>query len=495
MTYTDTALSDSAVTEGGWLEPVPLDAGETPTFPTDVLPEPGRKMVEHVADIVQCDPALPASCLLGVYALAIQRRATVRAQSQKEETALWIVPIAEVSERKSAAFHEILRPVFEFEAAEHKRMKTSIFKAKAKRSVIESSIEKLVKASGKKEDERDREQTTDKIQHLHFELDKTPDINPPRLIVDNVTEEKLTVLMEQNEERIAMVSAEPTLFQQMGGTRDRQSVLDIFLKAYSGELLRVDRMCRETVSLERPLLSVIITAQPGAVRDFMQVRRFEERGILSRFIFVPCEERAGTRLWSGKDWNPEIVRVYGDHIRTMLDNKEDRALELSPEALEIYIEHHNRVEIMQASGGEMEKNGWAGKQAGRALRIAANFHCAECHSSDKISADVMERAVKLSDFFIQAFLHVKEMVHETPELQKLRSLLKWMKAKKKALHTLRDIYRGLRRRFSDTKETRKYMDMLVENGDVRRYDDSKREAYMLNPYHRKHEKQVTNWDK
>jgi putative DNA primase/helicase len=482
-------------TKDGWFDPVPLDGGDVPIFPIETLPTLGRNMVQHVSDFVQCDAALPSACLLGIYALAIQRRVVVSAQSQIEETALWIVPVAGVSERKSSAFKPMLEPVYNFEKAECERILPQILESKAKQDILSERIAVLKKKSGNESDRIDRDQLVEEMIRLVRERDETPIPYMPRLIVDNVTEEIVSCRMQQNEERLALVSAEPTLFDQFYGSNDRRPVLDVFLKAYSGEPLRVDRISRESVLLERPLLTIIAASQPGAVREFMNVKRFNERGILSRFSFVPCKNLAGTRMWNGKDRNPEIFRQYDKHILTLLNTTSDRSLVLSREAQEIYIKHHNQVEMMQADGGEFEQNSWAGKQPGRTLRIAAVLHCAECPDLDIISPEVMHRAVTLSTYFIEAALYIQGANLESEEFKKLRLLLTWLIKQQKMIHTVRDIHRRMQRHFKTAEELRKHLNLISEYGHIRKWEASGKEAYILNPCYQKKSKALTEWQK
>lgn len=479
----------------GWFDPIPLGGGEVPMFPLETIPHPGKDMIEHVSELVQCDSALPGAALLGIYAMALQGRVTTSANSQREETSLWIVAVAEVSERKSAAHTLLLKPVYEYETELGERMKSFIRNNIAKRKTLEARLKKLEQAAGKADPEELNRISGD-MASLQRELDETPEIYPPRLIVDNCTEEALATAMKEQGERIAIVSAEPTLLQQMDGSNDRQTVLDVFLKGYSGEPMRTDRVGRGKIQMDRPMLTVVLAAQPGAVRNFIKVKRFEERGVLSRFSFIPCKALAGTRRWKEGNWNPDILRRYGEHIRFIFDQPRERELTLSPEALEIYVEHYNELEERQASGGDLEKNTWVGKQPGRALRLAAMLHCAETRSRDVISPDVMRRAVRLSEYLLESTLFVSGEAREPEELKNARALLEWMISEGQNIHQFRGIHRSKipRRLKWNAEALRKHVLLLVDYGHLRRYEAAKAETYLLHPCYWQRANSVTAYD-
>jgi hypothetical protein len=292
---------------------------------------------------------------------------------------------------------------------------------------------------------------------------------------------------------MALVSSEPTLVHQLDGSQSKTPLREICLKGFSGDSYIVDRQSRQ-VTLKRIFISVTMMAQPGAVRDFMGVKQNEERGTLSRFLFIPCLSLAGTRFWKGISEDREILLRYEDHIRNMLSDTRERFLILSPEAMGIYIEHYNAVERMQIPGGDLEKSGWAGKQPGRTLRMAAALHCAETRDCNEINPDAMRRAVLVSEYSIRAALYTQGLVWESNEMKKLRKTLDWILRQKKTIISFREIHQRMRRDFPTAEEAHKYMNMLTEYGHVRKLEIKGPESYMISPYHRERLKLYTKYD-
>ncbi|WP_425466834.1 DUF3987 domain-containing protein [Peribacillus cavernae] len=82
---------------------------------------------------------------------------------------------------------------------------------------------------------------------LTNEIDEQKIITLPRLITEDVTPEKLADLMAENNEKMALLSAEGGgIFNIMAGryASDGKANLEIFLKGFSGDYCAVDRIGR-----------------------------------------------------------------------------------------------------------------------------------------------------------------------------------------------------------------------------------------------------------
>jgi hypothetical protein len=150
---------------------------------------------------------------------------------------------------------------------------------------------------------------------------------------------------------------------------------------------------------------------------------------------------------------------------------------------------------MQGANGDFSESSLIGKQPGRALRIAAGFHCAEVQKRDIVNPDLMLRSVSVSDYFVRTALYMQGAAVESPESKKLHKLLDWIISQEKVAVLLRDVHRGLHRQFGENiNETRKYMHTLTELGHIRKYDGTKAETYLLHPGYLKRANLVTKYD-
>lgn len=481
-------MSNSTDDTGGWPELIPLDGGKPPRFPVEALPDAGREMVEHIAKTVQVDPAMPGGVLLGLYSLAIQGRVAVQAGAQIEVSSLQNCIVAGVSERKSTAIRKMLKPVKDYEQSERKLMLPIVKEAEAKRAILKARIDKLTAQASNKADDIERAQDAEEVRRLQVQLGETPASYLPRLWTDDTTEERLGELAAENGGRMAIISPEPTVFKALDGTMNKTPLREIIIKGYSGDHYVVDRQSRK-VSIDEIFISVVCMAQPGAVRRLIAVKENEERGTLSRFLFFPCQSLAGDRLWSETDTDPDILCRYDSHILDIFRGEFMAMLPLSRDAKKIYVDHYNRVEQMLAPGGELHGDGWGGKEPGRALRIAAGFHCAEKDNSGSVSADVMRRAVRMSEYDIEAYLYIRNTAGDTDDMIKLRTLLDWIVKQRTPCITARHAYRALH---IPAEEGKKRLNQLADWGHVKKYVKDGLETYMVRRTYLEMTKTVTD---
>ena len=76
-----------------------------------------------------------------------------------------------------------------------------------------------------------------------------------RIFVDDITCQKLTSVMVENEGRMSILSAEGGIFDIMDGRyNSNKPDIDIFLKGFSGDTIKIDRISRESEEIISPVL-------------------------------------------------------------------------------------------------------------------------------------------------------------------------------------------------------------------------------------------------
>jgi hypothetical protein len=102
--------------------------------------------------------------------------------------------------------------------------------------------------------------------------------------------------------------------------RYRQGVTDegIYLKAYSGDYCRVDRVMREPVVLRRPCLTVLWFVQPVLLDAILAERSLTEGGLIPRLL--PCHTDCHPTPITGQHSGipDEVLTAYDDLIRTLI---------------------------------------------------------------------------------------------------------------------------------------------------------------------------------
>ena len=92
-----------------------------------------------------------------------------------------------------------------------------------------------------KENEADEK----KLQELKDELDSLPVIKEIRYSADDCSSEALTSLLAGNGGRMAVISSEGGIFDIMTGRYSNKVNIDVWLKGWCGDQIRVDRMGRD----------------------------------------------------------------------------------------------------------------------------------------------------------------------------------------------------------------------------------------------------------
>ena len=119
-----------------------------------------------------------------------------------------------------------------------------------------------------------------------------------RILADDASPEKIPALLKDNGGRIAIISPEGDLFDVAGGRYNNGSPnLGVYLKAHSGDAIRVDRVGRGPEFIPRPALTIVIAAQPEVLRGLTGKPGFRGRGFLARFSMrCPRARSDGARL-------------------------------------------------------------------------------------------------------------------------------------------------------------------------------------------------------
>ena len=110
-------------------------------------------------------------------------------------------------------------------------------------------VEDLILKGKANAQERDR---------IAVEIDAFEEVKPLKLYVDDITTEKLIRVMSENKGRAAMISSEAGIFDVLAGIYTKSVNIDVMLKGYSGDPIRVERVGREGECITDPSLTVLL---------------------------------------------------------------------------------------------------------------------------------------------------------------------------------------------------------------------------------------------
>ena len=393
--------------EPRWEPPIPFTQHILPQFPVDAFPPAIRDYVLAVAETTQTPVDMAATAALAVLALCQQGKYRIKGKDDWiEPLNLFTVIVAEPSERKSAVINHMTGAVHRFEAEYNKQHSGAVERSRMEKRILEKQQrnleEMVIKGKAQMED----------LQDVAMQLANFREVMPLRLYVDDVTTEKLTSVLAENNGTAAIVSAEGGIFDMLAGIYTKNVNIDVFLKAHSGDDIRVDRIGRSSESISLPALTVLLAVQPSVLSGMMSNGVFRGRGLTARFMYCMPQSRVGERKYRTKPIPDEVSRCYEVLIRNLLQEetpKTPELIRLSPEA----------DKLLESFAGEVEgklKNeysdipDWAGKLTGAVLRIsgllcrAANAHCSDfLDTSDSmiVSEETMAGAISVGRYFTE----------------------------------------------------------------------------------------------
>lgn len=266
----------------------------------DTLPGKVRGFSKALCESLQVSSGMVGPAVLAVVATGTQKKYDIHPlEDWYEPGNLYITIVAEPSERKSPTMKEELIPVYEYEAEENERLAPEIATYKAKKEVLENRIRNTINSLSKSGKKKGDEKYLDMgdLDTFQNELNQLEEVAPVRLAVDDVTMEVLGKLLEQNKERIGIMSTEGGIFNILAGRYSDKTVIDIVLKAYSGDRLSQDRLGRKGQMLNSPLITMLLYVQPIIIKEVMENSEFVGRGLNARFLYSIPPSTIGKRRY------------------------------------------------------------------------------------------------------------------------------------------------------------------------------------------------------
>ncbi|NLB43513.1 MAG: DUF3987 domain-containing protein, partial [Clostridiales bacterium] len=455
-----------------WETPLPFDEYTLPSFPVDALPKPVRDYVLAVAESTQTPVDMSASAALGIMSICTQGKYRIRVkQDWVEPLNIYIVIIAEPSERKSAVISFAAKPVNEFEAEYNRQNAAALESSRMRKRILERRQKSLEEQMAKgKADQTDLDSVAEEIAAFK---EKTP----LRLYVDDITTEKLTSVLSDGDGKAAIVSAEGGIFDMLSGMYTKTVNIDVLLKGHSGDSIRVDRIGRNSESIMNPALSVLLAVQPNVLSGIMQNGTFRGRGLTARFLYCMPTSYVGNRKYRTESIPQEVTRAYSALIYNLLDEDSNPTTEnpaeitLSPEADALLEDFANELEP-KLRDELSDVSDWAGKLVGAVLRISGIL-CRTNHNGGYaflqepepliVDAGTMKNAIAIGRYYTEHSKAAFSLMGADPIVKQCKYVLSAIKKNGLAEFTRRDIMR-ICRGIRTAEEVQPVLDRLTEYG-------------------------------
>mgnify|MGYP001266374274 CR=1 FL=1 len=454
-----------------WPEPEPFDAMDLPEFPVEALPPWLNAWACSESKFTQTPVDLSACVALGTVSLAVSRRFRVHVRWE-EPTNLYIVVALKPGERKSAVFADGTRPLFEWMREEAERLAPKIDDRALERKVLAGKIETATTAAikGKVYEGGDAMQAARELQAKFADL---PELHAPRLVVDDCTTEALAMVMQENAERVGLISAEGGPFEIMAGrySANGGGNFEIYLKAHPGDHHVVDRVRRPPIHLVRPLLTMVLTVQPSVIAGLASKDGFRGKGLLARFLYAMPTTALGMREVDPPAVPESAAFAYTTALDKLLRlGGDERALRMSPEADRARAAFQTELEPRLGPDGDLSPIAdWANKLVGTVCRIAGVLHVGDWAGRlDKLPAEIpletFQRGANIGVYFLAHAVAAFGAMGADEDTELAKRVWAWVQRKGIAEFSERDARRAVH---AESKEIKPALAMLVERNLIR----------------------------
>ena len=477
-----------------WEEPIPFEQRNLPSFPTEALPQTIKDYALAVAESTQTPVDMSACAALAVMALCLQGKYRIKAKADwSEPLNLFTVIVAEPSERKSPIINLMTKPLNEYEAEYNSRNAAELEASKMNKRILEKRQRALEdKAAKGKADSGELEQ-------LARQIASYKERTPLRLYVDDITTEKLNSVLADGNGKAAIISAEGGIFDMLSGIYSKNVNIDVMLKGYSGDSIRVDRVGRNSESIMNPALTILLTVQPNVLSEVMQNGTFRGRGLTARFLYCMPTSLVGRRRFHTTPIPQKATSSYERLIKNLLEDEQSAIPEmitLSAEAEALLEAFSNEVEgKLKTEYADIAD--WAGKLVGGVLRIAGILCRASvmrCYDflavNDAliVSEEVMQNAITIGRYFAEHSKAAFSRMGVDERMKQSKYVLSAIVKNGLAEFSRRDIMR-LCRSFKTAEELQPILNHLTEYGYIApKGDDAKfvkgrptGQIYLVNP--------------
>ncbi|MCL1858267.1 MAG: YfjI family protein [Oscillospiraceae bacterium] len=426
-----------------WETPIPFKNINLPNFPVNDLPVVISDYVRAVSETTQTSPDMAATAALAILALSLQGKFLIEGKKDwREPLNLYTIVIAPPAERKSAVMMHMTEPLKRYEITENERRAPLIEQNKIVKAVLEKK-KKLIEdnlAKGKLGADKS------KAYEVAESLSNFEEIKPCRLFCDDITPEKLASVLYDNDGRTALLSSEGGIFDMLAGRYSGSVNIDVFLKAHSGDSIRVDRQGRKSEYVQNPTMTTLLFAQPNVIESIMSNGIFHGRGLCARFLYSIPNSTVGSRKFESRPIPDITSERYYNLINILLniDNNNPQIISLSSRAYELLRNFANEIEPMLIDN-LADIADFAGKFVGVTLRIAGLLYLAEyppqANNELILTENFMDSAIRIGKYYLEHAKAAYQLMGADEVTTQCKYILRQLSKTQPKIITVRDIMR------------------------------------------------------
>ncbi|MBL8081966.1 MAG: DUF3987 domain-containing protein [Candidatus Obscuribacter sp.] len=448
MLETDVLSCSPATPAADWPEPTALPELETPDneFPIDALGHILGNAVRAAQNANQAPLALNAQSFLAAANYSVQAHANIVRDGSRFPVSEFFLTLGETGERKSSCDKMALKPIDDFSVELAVQYESDYLIYKRRKAAWEAAQKSI---------ERRGRGGKDQIEQELLALGKPP--KPPLVPIlkcADATVEGLYKSFLVGQPSQALFNDEAGQF--LGGPamtkENKLKGITTLSKLWDGAALERVRSTDEFTVVRDRRLSVHLMVQPSVIQDTLSDELINKQGLLARFLTAFPKSTIGDRPYKKVDLSQDqAYEVYckqmESHLGTPPRLAQGTQNQLAPRDLSCdataearWTAFYNLIERELKSKGHYSGiKGFGAKAAEHCLRLAATLALFENLHASSISAEHIERASALVEFYLAEWLRLSGGLKPDGEEAMAGKLLDWLKTKKLDIVTVADI--------------------------------------------------------
>ncbi|WP_139412864.1 YfjI family protein [Bartonella mastomydis] len=471
-----------ALQQNGWGELQPINKALLPVEPFKMflLPTPLMDYVYDVADMQQSSIDFVAISALCGLAAVIGNGVRIAPKQHANWTIvpnLWGAIVGEPSTMKTPTMKAALAPLYALQEEWHQEWVKQKKSQETKDILIELDKREKKKQAYKALKDQDEEQALALLSQAleHKESDDDETFVKRRLIVNDVTVEKLGELLKENPRGLLLVRDELSGFLANLERKEYQIDRSFYLTAFNGDdQFTYDRIERGTIFIPNATLSVIGGIQPSRIIPIIQAMHhgINDDGLLQRFQMLVFPDERKKRDWVDRPPNQEAWKTYEGVFRFLYDKplgspKHPMTMRFSADAQEMFREWwENFQRTIKGENFSTSLQSYLLKMDKTIPTLALIFELCE-GGRFEINRDALERALYWEKYLIS---HAKRLYAAGDILTAERAKLIVERCDcLPDVFTARDIYRRCWSSLKEKEAVKQALDLLCRCNYIREF--------------------------
>lgn len=390
-------------------------------YPVEGFPSWARKMILQASESYAVPVEMIATAVLGCISTALQGKYEVfPKRDHREQLTLQMIIAASSGSLKSEVLATAFAPAYAYERslvekeADLERIRT------AQRREKELYIKRLKGKFYRANDDIESERILNEIQILCDELDSLSRVPRPAVIIDDATPEAIIKKMYENGGRIGIASAEGNLFAILNGKYSRTTDYTPLVKGFSGDRISVDRIGRQSETIEHAHVSMVICVQPHILTNLTTTTFLDEQGVLARICYVADHNSGfnGSGRYGEHSIDSGTIEEYNRAMIALFETivpDTPQHLFFTDSAFAEYSKIHDNIsEKRRGIYGSMER--WLAKYPGLISRIAGILHICNDPTSLEINESELQHAMQIAAWYEKEAANVLDPSAKTSQL-------------------------------------------------------------------------------